>query len=362
MTIRLPDFDDARMPCAPIDAPPAVRGVVTLKADLDDFRVDEVPAYLPRGDGEHLYLRIEKRGVSTPDLLRRLARRFRLSERDIGVAGRKDARGTTSQWVSLPAQAVMDPALVGQHVEELGPFVVLAAARHGNKLRMGHLRGNHFTVRLRGDVDVDALRARAAALAGGFPNAFGPQRYGPASASVREAERFLSFARAPRSRKERFLVSVAQSAVFDRWLALRVAERTWDAPLEGDVLLKRENGAPFSCVDAAVDAPRMAAGEIDVGGPLLGRDMRPAGGDALTRESRSLASLGLDASFTAHPAFDAGARRPARVVADAIEITGAADGARASFTLPPGSYATVFLRNCAGAPLVDEAPQGDAEN
>jgi tRNA pseudouridine13 synthase len=358
VTQALPDFDDALLPRALSDDGPAASGPIALRADVEDFRVDEVPLYAPTGAGEHLYLHVEKRGVSTPDLLRRLGQRFRVHERDIGVAGLKDARGITTQWVSLPARAVDDPAAVA----ELGPFVVLQSARHGNKLRMGHLRANRFSIRLRGPIDVPRLRARAALLSNGFPNAFGAQRFGPASASIRQAERFVSFARRPRSRKERFLVSVAQSVVFNRWLALRVEEGTWDQPLSGDVLVKRENGAPFSCTDPAADAPRMARGEVDVAGPLPGPKMRPAGGDALTRESRSLASLGMDFDPATHPAFDAGARRPARVVADAIEITGEDDGARVAFTLPPGCYATVFLRNCVGRALVDELPEGDAEN
>lgn len=358
MPIALPDFDDATLPRALSDDAPAAAGPVAIRADVDDFRVDEEPLYLPSGAGEHLYLRIEKRGVSTPDLLRRLGRRFSLSERDIGVAGLKDARGASSQWVSVPARAVADP----RAVEELGPFVVLQAERHGNKLRMGHLAGNRFSIRLRGPVDVDALRRRASALSRGFPNAFGAQRFGPGNASLRDAERFLSFGRRPRTRKERFLVSVAQSALFNAWLKLRLDEGSWLRALPGDVLVKTENGAPFSCTDPDVDTRRVEAGEVSVAGPLYGPRMRPAGGDALTRESRSLENLRLDAAVVAqHLAFDAGARRLARVWAKDVAIEPLEDGARATFGLPPGSYATVFLRNCVGAPLVDEAPAHDAE-
>ena len=45
----------------------------TLKASPEDFRVDELPAYLPSGTGPHLYLRVEKRGRTTRDVLRELS-------------------------------------------------------------------------------------------------------------------------------------------------------------------------------------------------------------------------------------------------------------------------------------------------
>ena len=44
-----------------------------IKVSPEDFRVEERPLYLPCGDGEHLYVRITKRGLSTPDLVLRLS-------------------------------------------------------------------------------------------------------------------------------------------------------------------------------------------------------------------------------------------------------------------------------------------------
>ncbi len=361
MTWTLPRFDEAAIPVAlGADLPPAAQGAVAIKDEVDDFRVDEEALYPALGEGEHLYLQIEKRGVSTPDMLRRIGRRFRLNEREVGVAGLKDARGVTSQWISVPARAVEAEVAA---IAELGPLRVLQAVRHRNKLRMGHLKANRFTIRLRGAVDVDVANARIARLAQGFPNAFGGQRYGPGSASLDEAVRFVSFRRPARSRKDRFLVSVVQSAIFDAWLRLRVAEGTWLRALLGDVLVKSENGAPFSSTDPDTDTQRIAAGEVSVAGPLMGTEMRPAGGEALTCESRLLASLSIDVpELLGHPAFQVGARRVSRVWADAISVTPADDGAVFAFSLPPGSYATVFLRNCLGAPIVDTAPTADLES
>jgi len=59
----------------------------SLKATPEDFRVDEIPAYVPCGEGPHLYLQIQKRGRTTRDVVRELARLLAVAERDVGVRG-----------------------------------------------------------------------------------------------------------------------------------------------------------------------------------------------------------------------------------------------------------------------------------
>src|SRR5512140_1438706 len=79
---------------------PGTGGVI--KETPEDFLVEEMPLYLPCGDGEHTYAVIEKRGVTTLEALRRIARALGVQERDIGYAGMKDAAGVTRQTVSIP--------------------------------------------------------------------------------------------------------------------------------------------------------------------------------------------------------------------------------------------------------------------
>src|SRR5512145_726393 len=100
-----------------------------LRATPEDFRVDEVPAYLPSGAGPHLYLRIEKRGRTTRDALRALAGALGVAERDAGYAGLKDRDAVTTQWLSFPVARDPDPASLAAP-----GLSVLEASRHGNKL------------------------------------------------------------------------------------------------------------------------------------------------------------------------------------------------------------------------------------
>ena len=195
---ELPGYDDACLTRALGDVD---FGSITFRARADDFVVEELPAYLPCGEGEHLYVLVEKRGVSTPALVERLKRAYGLDEREIGYAGRKDERGVTRQWLSVPAQRVGVVDLSGM-ADKLGDGVtILEAKRHKNKLRLGHLRGNRFTVRIDDvDIDVERLRARLDVVARGLPNLFGAQRFGPDNTTLRQAEAFVSRSRPARSK------------------------------------------------------------------------------------------------------------------------------------------------------------------
>jgi len=73
-----------------------------FREELEDFVVEEVPRRAPEGEGEHCWILVEKRGVSTSEAIRRLARRLVKDPRDLGFAGRKDARAVARQWISAP--------------------------------------------------------------------------------------------------------------------------------------------------------------------------------------------------------------------------------------------------------------------
>ena len=148
----------------------------TLCRGKTDFQVDEIPAYEPSGIGDHVYFLIEKRGLATARAVRDIARALRVRPRDIGVAGLQDARGVTRQMLSLEHA---DPGQI--EALQLPRISVLRVSRHRNKLRMGHLLGNRFTIKVR-DTDlshVADLRKRAEILVRrGVPNYYGSQRFG----------------------------------------------------------------------------------------------------------------------------------------------------------------------------------------
>jgi tRNA pseudouridine13 synthase len=317
----------------------------TVRAVPEDFRVDEVPAYLPAGAGPHLYLHVEKRGRTTRDVVRALAHALGVPERDAGFAGMKDKDAVTTQWLSFPVAKDPDPAALE------GPGLrVLAVSRHGNKLRTGHVRANVFSIAVRGG---DAARARAAAAAlgeRGLPNFFGPQRFGTEGRNAAVGKALLVGPETPevrRAARDRFLrrlsLSAYQGLLFNRWLAERMADGLFAAALRGDVMKKLDTGGLFDCAEPELDGPRVGRFEISPAGPMFGHKLRAAGGDALAREERLLASEGITLAAFAKGGGEAeGTRRAARLRVD-VAVEDLPDGYRARFELPKGSYATVVL-------------------
>jgi tRNA pseudouridine13 synthase len=318
----------------------------TLRATPEDFRVDEVPAYLPSGAGPHLYLRIEKRGRTTRDALRALARALGVDEREAGYAGMKDRDAVTTQWLSFLSARDPDPAALAAD-----GLRVLEVSRHGNKLRTGHVRSNRFVLGVLGG-DLERARACAAALeARGLPNFFGPQRFGTEGRNAAVGRALLTGERTPeagRAARDRFLrrlcISAWQADLFNRWLAERMADGLFATALAGDVLKKLDTGGLFTCEDPAADGPRVARFEVSPAGPMFGHKLRPAAGEAQAREERLLAAEGVGPADLARGRGEAeGTRRAARLPV-AVALDPAPDGYRASFELPKGSYATVVMR------------------
>ncbi len=121
---------------------PGIGGVI--KQSPEDFVVEEIPAYEPSGEGEHLFLWIEKRDVSAEQLTRHIAKVLNIPNRDIGVAGLKDRTAITRQYVSVPAQCAKRIGNI-----ETDSIQILSFAKHQNKLRTGHLKGNRFSILVR---------------------------------------------------------------------------------------------------------------------------------------------------------------------------------------------------------------------
>jgi tRNA pseudouridine13 synthase len=354
------------------------------------FVVEEVPAYLPSGAGEHTYLWIEKRGITTLDAVATLARRFGVGAHDVGYAGMKDRHATARQWLSLPgvdpAAAVgtetmaAPPPATGEEEPNRPPsdprVAILRAERHGNKLRVGHLRGNRFeVVVLAGGTGTDAsaeeLARRLGALAAsGLPNRYGEQRFGAAADNAERGFALLRGELRERDRRRRrLLLSAAQAAVFNEVLARRQATERMRTVLTGDVLQRRESGGVFITEAPDVDQARLDAGELVITGPMPGSWARepPPETEARALEDEALAKLGITrAAFAAGGRDLPGTRRPLLIpvtleepaateepaptpaganAADAAGELGAAaaKAVRLRFALPAGSYATVVL-------------------
>jgi tRNA pseudouridine13 synthase len=315
----------------------------TLRQVPEDFLVEELPAYLPGGTGEHLFLWVEKVGMDTPEAARVLARALGLPPSAVAWAGLKDRLARTRQWLSVPAQA--EGRLAGL---ELPPALrVLSSARHTNRLRPGHLRGNRFQIRIRAPQNPEAAQPVLSVLsAQGLPNAFGEQRFGRGD-TARRGRALLLGERLPR-RPDRFerklYTSAFQAELFNWMLSARLQAGWFGRARSGDLLRKADSGGLFLCREPEVDQVRVERLEVSPTGPIYGWKM-PRPGEAVDAEEQALLTeegLTLE-RFRDLGALAEGTRRPYAVPVG--ELQSQRDGADLllSFMLPKGSYATVLL-------------------
>lgn len=334
-------------------ATPELAGTGGHMGPLDtDFRVMEIPRYPPSGEGEHCFVRIRKTGLTSWEAGARLARALGRRPADVGMAGIKDRHAATEQWVSLPDVAPTDA--LGVALEDVQ---VLEAVRHGHKLRTGHLAGNRFVVRLTG-VCEDAL-ARAEAILGqvaskGTFHGFGPQRFGARGDNAQRARELLTGRLRIRDRRQRrLMLSALQSELFNAYLAARV-ELPLEAPLPGELVQKTDSGGIFPAEDLTEVAARMACRKVVITGPLFGSKMRrPAPpSSAFALEERVLQAAGLTPeSFAPFKRIAPGARRPLVLWPQEAAVRALDGGLEVQFTLPPGGYATVLLREITKTPF-----------
>jgi tRNA pseudouridine13 synthase len=321
-------------------APPAAG---TLRAEPEDFVVEENLGFAPAGKGQHVLLKVRKRDANTQWVARELARIAGCRAAEVGYAGLKDRRALAVQWFSVPrARGLPDLS----QARGAG-FEVLEAHAHTRKLPRGALAGNHFAVRIRaadkeGARLAAALEPRLAQIRQrGVPNYFGPQRFGREGANLDRCRAPLP-SLAPQERG--FVLSAARSVVFNAVLAARVEDGSWERLLPGELANLDGRGSVFAVEegDASLES-RCRRLEIHPTGPLCGE------GDAGTRAVvRDLESR-IARQFPQETALCAAAgmrpeRRAVRLAVRDLSCACEQGAVLVRFRLARGCFATALLR------------------
>ena len=299
------------------------------------------------GTGEHLWVKIRKRGFNTEQVAKLLVRLAGVTRRDVGYAGMKDRHAVTVQWFSLhlPGRADPDWVSLPEGIQ------ILDSIRHSRKLKTGALSGNRFVIVLRecqGD-RAGVLRRAEEIGARGVPNYFGEQRFGHSGGNVPAARAMFAGNLKTRDRKQAGIyLSAARSFLFNEALALRVRAATWDQALQGDAL--NLNGSRSFFVPEAIDETirtRLSEGDVHPSGPLWGRGELPTQGEVRELE----AAIAAEHAELAHGLEQAGLeqeRRALRLFPKELHVQWLdAQTLQLAFSLAPGSYATVLLRELA---------------
>lgn len=243
-----------------------------LKLHNEDFVVVEIPQTLPAGDGEHIWLEIEKSGVNTGWIAKQLAELVGVKEMDIGYAGLKDRHAITRQWFSIYLPRVPMPDFSSLEKNDADETItILQQTRHSKKLRRGELLGNRFEIRLRDIVgDRQAVENNLEKIKqGGVPNYFGAQRFGHDGGNIDAGRRMLNGELTVKHRgKKSMYLSAVRSLLFNEVLAERIRQGNVGRLISGDI---------------AADLP--VAGGAVATAPLWGRGRLATTDEALALET-----------------------------------------------------------------------------
>ena len=341
----------SNLPILPRAFPPAPCAP-GIRERAEDFRVFELALHEPSGEGQHVWLEVEKVGCNTEWVARTLASFAGVQSRDVGFAGMKDRNAVTTQWFSVDLKGAPEPDWEQLNVEGV---TIKVHQRHRSKLRRGALEGNRFEVTLRalGTSRQGWLATRLELIgARGVPNYFGPQRFGHDGSNL-AAARMLFADKPVRSRHKRGIyLSAARAEIFNRVLARRVALGSWAIVVPGDALIAPGNARAFlhhRCREAQRGELEwgLTQGAIHPSGPLWGKGNPTAVGYARELEI-SVAETYSDLADGLVKAGLTQERRALRVVPAGIEVRWLEPPYEAdavvSFSLPKGSYATAVLR------------------
>jgi len=339
-----------------------VKNEFVFNSSARDFTVEEIPLYEFTGEGEHLVLHVRKKDMTTWEMLDAISNHVGIRRRDMGYAGLKDKHAMTMQYISVLAV----------HEEKLKAFThdkikILSTIRHNNKIRVGHLKGNRFKIRLKKVLGIEKDKLDSVLKwikKNGVPNYFGNQRFGTDGNNWEDGKKLVEGTLKMRDRKTReFLMGSYQSYLFNNWLSKRMelnhlleefteseAEQIMKLPVgslkdtksqpnffklvEGDVMMHYPYGRLFNVENLDEEAKRFETKDIAPAGLLPGKK---------TKLSTYTAGL-IEAPYAKEMNLN-GARRYAWIQVTDIEKNYVEEKAHyeLSFTLPKGCYATNVL-------------------
>lgn len=339
-----------------------------FKQTPSDFVVTEIPLYNFIGSGEHLILKVRKKGLTTWQMLEILSNYLGVGIKEIGYAGLKDKDAMTIQHISIHRK--YEDKLNGFSHKKIK---ILETTYHNNKLRIGHLKGNKFFIRIKKVNHIDAKKIDSLLKwisKNGAPNYFGYQRFGRDGKNFQIAREIVEGKCKIRNKKRKnFLISAYQSHLFNLWLSKRIEisrlfnglnlkelknifewsdeiirhiykQQHFFKILPGDVANHYPYGKLFIVDNLEIEANRMFNKEICPTGPLSGKRCKHSTGIAWEIEKEFIEDI-----------LAKGSRRYAWIWPEDVQGFYKQEVAHyeLSFMLPKGSYATVILEmiaNC----------------
>ena len=316
---------------------------VVFKQNQYDFIVDEIVQSNFDNKNKYLIMQIKKTFLTTWDLINHIQQALHCKENDIGYAGLKDKFATTTQYISIPIRFSKD---IHKKIENKN-VQILKTFKHSQRISIGDLLGNKFTINLF-NVDQKKLEILYAQFSKiqkhGMPNYFGYQRFG----SETDFEYLKNVVYGEEHVKDtktfNMFISMYQSYFFNGWLSKRVS----DSAKNGETKLQLHNGEIMYDFSSHKTFTAKNVKQKSIQEQYLQKKIVPTGllpGRKVYRaidEARKIEELFDDPYI-----HEKGYRRAAWIYPKNMNNTYDSEENKltVSFELPKGSYATVLIEN-----------------
>ena len=311
-------------------------GTADLKTSHEDFIVDEVLDIEMTGEGEHLWLKVIKKGANTAWVAEQLAEYYGVESRNVQWSGLKDRHAVTTQWFSLAFPIKKELPEPQRHPE----YMVLEQKRHIRKLNVGTHKANQFEIKLRNiSGDTQKIINRLEQIkAQGIPNYFGSQRFGQNGNNVRRGVEWLEGQFRPKKKLQSILLSSIRSYLFNEYLSKRVKESSWLTVSSTDICKLSNSNSWFLCEDEDLKElqDRVNKKELQITGPLWGDTLQCEGDKFIKEEFSNICEV-------LNKKAPKSARRSLQLMLENFEFNLEEDGLKLKFQLETGAFATSVL-------------------
>lgn len=349
-----------------------------FKQQARDFYVTELLPFTPSGEGDALYVLIEKRNLTTHDVITHLRETFGISRKTIGIAGLKDKRAVAKQRITIYDSALSKIGGERKFVDALSKIVrIVDVTRHEFPIGLSTPIANEFHIRLRSPRKLgQSLREKSIQIVqdildDGYPNLFGDQRFGIHGCNRKQwldIMRGSSHKNSKLTKSEQlFKLQAFSSKMFNDYVKQRV--KKWLNPLDGDIVTRYDGiESRYGILDLGQQTitpcdvqegqgsfffvPRSTAASIDADqvewmltGPVPWYNQPLADRQAGEVEKWFLQRHHLDAtSMKVYQQFRLyGLRRALWVFPTDTSVRYQRDDLLIDFTLPAGSYASILV-------------------
>lgn len=320
-----------------------------IRAQVEDFVVEEVSLIEPSGKGDHLYVNLTKQDVTTREVQEQMASLFDVKPVDVGSAGLKDKNSIATQTFSVNLEGrKIELREAREHIDGLG-LKVNHLDYHDHKFRSGYIHGNRFTVTItdvkhpRSVIDERAERITDSIHLQGVPNYYGEQRLGRRGKNVVAGWRILNGEKRVRNKwLRRCLVAAYQGYLCNRYLSERITQGKYAELIDGDIVSGHDKENKFWVYDPTVDFSGFKERSLSFTAPMFGHRMIKAEREAASLENEVFTESGLSMKILKRNRVT-GSRRIGRLVPD-ISYDVINNGIKLNFTLRKGGFATTLLR------------------